>query len=141
LYFVYTSKEKVMDHEIHTSTEGTAPVLKQQPDMSIHLTDDAIAEIRRRMTQESDTQKKMLRLRVGAGGCSGLSYEMEFVATGEAKDREFVFDGLRVLVDARSMAYIAGMTLDYSARMVNGGFQFSNPKAKRSCGCGTSFSV
>jgi len=46
-----------------------------------------------------------------------------------------------VLVDARSLIYIAGMTLDYSAQMVNGGFRFSNPKAKRSCGCGTSFSV
>ena len=109
--------------------------------MSIHLTDAAIAEIRRRMTQESGAEKKMLRLRVGAGGCSGLSYEMEFVAAGDVKDREFVFDGLSVLVDARSLAYVAGMTLDYSTQMVNGGFQFSNPRAKRSCGCGTSFSV
>jgi iron-sulfur cluster assembly protein len=56
-------------------------------------------------------------------------------------DREFEFDGLKVLVDARSLLYIGGMTLDYSTRLVNGGFHFSNPKAKRSCGCGTSFSV
>jgi iron-sulfur cluster assembly protein len=130
-----------MDQKTHSNTEEVATAVKLQPDTSIHLTEAAIAEIRRRMTQESNAEKKMLRLRVGAGGCSGLSYEMEFVATGDAKDREFVFDGLRVLVDIRSLAYVAGMTLDYSAQMVNGGFQFSNPKAKRSCGCGTSFSV
>jgi iron-sulfur cluster assembly protein len=65
----------------------------------------------------------------------------KFVAAGDAQDKEFVFDGISVLVDARSLVYVAGMMLDYSSRMVNSGFQFSNPKAKRSCGCGTSFSV
>ena len=130
-----------MNQKIHSYTEGTVAAAKSQPDMSIHLTDAAVAEIRRRLARESDGEKRMLRLRVGAGGCSGLSYEMEFVVAGDAKDREFVFDGLSVLVDARSLVYIAGMTLDYSSQMVNGGFQFSNPRAKRSCGCGTSFSV
>ena len=130
-----------MDQEINSNTEGTVGAAKLRPDMSIHLPDAAISEIRRRLVRESDGEKRMLRLRVGAGGCSGLSYEMEFVAAGDAKDREFVFDGLSVLVDARSLIYIAGMTLDYFAQMVNGGFRFSNPRAKRSCGCGTSFSV
>ena len=130
-----------MDKKTNPNTEGTVAAVKPQPDMSIHLTDAAIAEIRRRLAHESDGEKRMLRLRVGAGGCSGLSYEMEFVPAGDAKDKEFVFDGLSVLVDARSLVYIAGMTLDYSSQMVNGGFQFSNPRAKRSCGCGTSFSV
>jgi iron-sulfur cluster assembly accessory protein len=130
-----------MDKNTNSNTAKTVGTIGSQPDVTIHLTDAAIAEIRRRVAQGFETEKKMLRLRVGAGGCSGLSYEMEFVAAGDVKDREFVFDGLSVLVDARSLAYIAGMTLDYSAQMVNGGFQFSNPKAKRSCGCGTSFSV
>jgi iron-sulfur cluster assembly protein len=130
-----------MNQKIYPNSEGTAAAVKPQPDMNIHLTDAAIAEIKRRMTQTPDTGKKILRLRVGAGGCSGLSYEMEFVAAGDTKDREFVFDGLSVLIDARSLTYVAGMTLDYSTQMVNGGFQFSNPRAKRSCGCGTSFSV
>jgi len=130
-----------MNQEKYSNTEGTVAAVKLQPDMSIHLADAAIAEIKRRLTRESGGEKRMLRLRVAAGGCSGLSYEMEFVGAGDVKDREFVFDGLSVLVDARSMVYIAGMTLDYSAQMVNGGFRFRNPKAKRSCGCGTSFSV
>lgn len=130
-----------MDKNTNSNRAKTVRTIDSQPDMSIHLTDAAIAEIKRRMSQERETENRMLRLRIGAGGCSGLSYEMEFVAVADAKDSEFVFDGLSVLVDTRSLAYIAGMTLDYSAQMVNGGFQFSNPKAKRSCGCGTSFSV
>ncbi len=108
---------------------------------SIVLTDAAIAEIRRRLANEPDSSRKMLRLWVEAGGCSGLSYEMGFVTEPKDRDVRFEFDGLTVLVEGRSMPYITGMTLDYSSKMVNGGFQFSNPKAKRSCGCGTSFSV
>lgn len=108
---------------------------------SIVLTVTAIGEIRRRMGLKPEDVGKKLRLWVEAGGCSGLSYEMEFAAEKKESDVEFVFDGLVVLVEGRSMSYINGMTLDYSDKMVNGGFQFSNPKAKRSCGCGTSFSV
>lgn len=108
---------------------------------SIQLTPAAIAEVRRRMSAQADPEKKLLRLWVEAGGCSGLSYEMGFVKDRQERDFEFSFDGLTVLVESRSMPYITGMTLDYSDKMVNGGFQFSNPKAKRSCGCGTSFSV
>jgi iron-sulfur cluster assembly protein len=112
-----------------------------KPMPSIHLTDTAVAEIRRRLSLEKDSAGKMLRLWVEAGGCSGLSYEMEFVSEKKATDVAFEFNGLPVLVEDRSMSYINGMTLDFSSKMVNGGFQFSNPKAKRSCGCGTSFSV
>lgn len=108
---------------------------------SIQLTPAAIGEIRRRMSAQADPDRSQLRLWVEAGGCSGLSYEMEFVKDKQERDFEFNFDGLTVLVESRSMPYITGMTLDYSDKMVNGGFQFSNPKAKRSCGCGTSFSV
>lgn len=122
------------------SAGGSAPSAAK-PLPSIVLTAPAIAEIRRRISLDPSNQGKKLRLWVEAGGCSGLSYEMEFVADKKDGDVEFTFDGLIVLVDGRSMPYINGMTLDYSDKMVNGGFQFSNPKAKRSCGCGTSFSV
>jgi iron-sulfur cluster assembly accessory protein len=130
-----------MNEETDSNRARTAGKIDSQPDMKIHLTAAAIAEVKRRLAHESGGEKSKLRLRVGAGGCSGLSYEMELVSTANAMDREFVFDGLRVLVDARSLVYLAGLTLDYSTQMVNGGFQFSNPMAKRSCGCGTSFSV
>ncbi|MGB5106974.1 MAG: iron-sulfur cluster assembly accessory protein [Candidatus Zixiibacteriota bacterium] len=119
---------------------GSAP-LAAKPLPSIVLTEPAIVEIRRRMSSDPSNHGKKLRLWVEAGGCSGLSYEMAFVAEKKDGDVEFNFDGLVVQVDGRSMSYINGMTLDFSDKMVNGGFQFSNPKAKRSCGCGTSFSV
>lgn len=121
-------------------TGGNASV-QSKPLPSIVLTPSAVGEIRRRMSLKPEDSGKLLRLWVEAGGCSGLSYEMEFVSEKRESDVEFGFDGLVVLVEGRSMSYINGMTLDYSDKMVNGGFQFSNPKAKRSCGCGTSFSV
>jgi iron-sulfur cluster assembly protein len=130
-----------MDQQIDRNTEDSGPDTQELRDIGIHLTGPAIAEVRRRLSQEPENNDMLLRLRVGAGGCSGLSYEMEFVTSRDTKDREFNLDGLRVVIDPRSLLYVAGMTLDYSTQMVNGGFQFSNPKAKRSCGCGTSFSV
>ena len=114
---------------------------KPKINMDIYVTSSAVAEVLRRISLEPGGEKKMLRLKVEAGGCSGLSYEMDFVSEKGRLDREFEFEGLKVLVDAKSLLYIGGMTLDYSTKMVNGGFQFTNPRAKRSCGCGTSFSV
>lgn len=107
----------------------------------LNITPAAVAEFRRRLSVEPEADKKLLRIGVQAGGCSGLSYEMDFVREKLENDYEFEFEGLRVVVDARTMPYVNGLTLDYSNKMVNGGFQFSNPRAKRSCGCGTSFSV
>jgi iron-sulfur cluster assembly protein len=129
------------DKFMGTESVGGSASASAKPMPSIRLTDTAVAEIRRRLSLEKDSAGKMLRLWVEAGGCSGLSYEMEFVSEIKATDVAFEFNGLPVLVEGRSMSYINGMTLDFSNKMVNGGFQFSNPKAKRSCGCGTSFSV
>lgn len=114
---------------------------RQKLSAVINVTPAAVAEFRRRLEQEQETGDKMLRISVEAGGCSGLSYEMDFVTEQAATDQVFDFEGLKVLVDRKTLPYINGLTLDYSTKMVNGGFQFSNPVAKRSCGCGTSFSV
>ncbi len=107
----------------------------------INVTPAAVAEFRRRLEQEQAKGERLLRISVEAGGCSGLSYEMDFVAEPGENDHVFDFEGLKVLVDRKTLPYINGLTLDYSTKLVNGGFQFSNPVAKRSCGCGTSFSV
>ncbi len=124
--------------KISSEDQGTT---EAKPDMNVYLTPAAVTEVKRRLQSDPEGNRKMLRLRVQAGGCSGLSYDMDFVSERSQTDREFEFDGLKVVVDARSLLYIAGMTLDYSERLVNGGFVFTNPRAKRSCGCGTSFSV
>jgi iron-sulfur cluster assembly protein len=126
---------------LKVSADSDKPVERPKLDANVYLTEAAIAEIKRRLSAEPGGETKLLRLRVEAGGCSGLSYEMDFVTEKGKMDREYNFDGLTVIVDARSLLYIGGMTLDFSTKMVNGGFQFQNPKAKRSCGCGTSFSV
>ena len=114
---------------------------RQKLSAVINVTPAAVAEFRRRLQQEHAEGERLLRISVEAGGCSGLSYEMDFVSEQAETDHVFDFEGLKVLVDRKTLPYINGLTLDYSAKMVNGGFQFSNPVAKRSCGCGTSFSV
>ena len=83
------------------------------------------------------------RLRVGVrgGGCSGLSYFYEFDQSSKAGDAVWQWHGLDVVCDPKSLPYIDGCLLDYDTNLLKGGFRFSNPQAKRSCSCGSSFSV
>lgn len=104
------------------------------------ITPQAIKEIKRLMAEEGD-DALYLRLGVEPGGCSGLSYAMGFDTKKTDTDRVFEFDGVQTLVDAKALLYMAGTTLDYAGGMMGGGFKFINPKAQRSCGCGSSFSV
>lgn len=82
-----------------------------------------------------------LRLGVQGGGCSGLSYLFRFETEPRPKDNVFEFDGVRVFVDPKSMLYLDGVTLDYQESLMRSGFVFENPNAKKSCGCGTSFTA
>lgn len=90
-------------------------------------------------------QGKDLCLRVGVrqGGCSGMSYMMEFEEPNQIRDNDQVFDydGFKIVCDPKSMLYLYGLVLDYSNAMIGGGFQFTNPNAAQSCGCGKSFGV
>jgi iron-sulfur cluster assembly protein len=92
-----------------------------------------------------DQQGKDLCLRVGVrqGGCSGMSYLMEFEEPGNTRPDDEVFDytGFQLVCDRKSLLYIYGLVLDYSNAMIGGGFQFTNPNASQSCGCGKSFAV
>src|SRR2546426_1077343 len=82
-----------------------------------------------------------LRMGVKGGGCSGLSYALEFDSEIGPHDKEFEIDGIKVVVDKKSYLYLNGTTLDYVQQGLTGGFTFVNPQAKSSCGCGTSFSA
>lgn len=106
----------------------------------ITVTPSAVKETMRLMAEEGDGNL-YLRLGVESGGCSGLSYSMGFDSKKTESDREFLFEGLRTLVDARSLLYMTGVTLDFAGGLNGGGFKFINPRAQRSCGCGSSFSV
>lgn len=84
-----------------------------------------------------------LRVGVRGGGCSGMSYTMDFEDPKNIQDTDDVFDyeGFKVVSDPKSMLYIYGLVLDYSDALIGGGFQFTNPNATQTCGCGTSFSA
>ncbi len=108
---------------------------------TLTATPAAIEEIKRLIGRQPDPETVMLRVGVKGGGCSGLTYHMSFDRTAGEFDRTYTFDGLTVVVDMKSLVYMAGTTIDFSTEILNGGFKFSNPKAVRGCGCGTSFSV
>ena len=82
-----------------------------------------------------------LRIKISGGGCNGLSYKMKFVDQGKDNDILVESSGQSVLVDSKTALYLRGTTLDYSQKLVGGGFKFSNPNAKASCSCGESFSI
>jgi iron-sulfur cluster assembly protein len=82
-----------------------------------------------------------LRLGVQGGGCSGLSYLFRIEQQQRPTDHVFEFDGVRIFIDPKSMLYLKGVTLDYRESLIHSGFVFDNPNAKKSCGCGTSFSA
>lgn len=92
-----------------------------------------------------ERQGKELYLRVGVrqGGCSGMSYLMDFEDPSQVRENDQVFDyeGFKIVCDPKSMLYLYGLVLDYSNAMIGGGFQFTNPNAAQSCGCGKSFGV
>lgn len=105
----------------------------------IDVTPKAVMKIRQ--TFEKMGVQGGLRLGVLGGGCSGLSYQFKFDTRPRPTDKVFDFDGVRIFVDPKSILYLHGMTLDYKESLMQSGFVFENPNAKKSCGCGTSFSA
>ena len=81
-----------------------------------------------------------LRLGVQGGGCSGLSYNIQFDSHPAERDRIFQFGDVRVFIDPKSFIYLNGMVVDYEETLMKQGFVFHNPNAQKSCGCGSSFS-
>jgi iron-sulfur cluster assembly protein len=91
--------------------------------------------------KERDQSGEFLRVRVTGGGCSGLAYKLKFVEVPGKGDLMVRHKGTSVIIDTKSALYLKGMTLDYSDKLVAGGFKFNNPNAKASCSCGESFAV
>lgn len=107
----------------------------------IELTPKAQSEIKRLKESETDQASK-LRVKVIGGGCSGMSYQLGFDADDvPQKDKVFEFEGFEVVVDPKSYLFLKGLTLDYTDGLNGRGFVFNNPNAKRTCGCGSSFSA
>ncbi|GAB4349598.1 MAG: iron-sulfur cluster assembly accessory protein [Cyanophyceae cyanobacterium] len=96
-----------------------------------------------KLRDSQGNQDLCLRVGVRGGGCSGMSYTMDFENRANIRDDDEVFDydGFSVVCDPKSLLYIYGMMLDYSDALIGGGFQFTNPNAAQTCGCGKSFAV
>ena len=113
------------------STPKTVPVI---------LTPNAVAKVKEIMAQQ-DPMPAGLRIGVVGGGCSGFSYSMNFENSPGMMDKVFNFDDLKVFVDATSLMYLNGCTVDYLETLEAAGFKFENPNVKSTCGCGSSFNV
>ena len=88
-----------------------------------------------------DASKDYVRVGVKSGGCSGLSYELDFDNKVDEGDKVFEDNAIRIIVDKKSFLYLVGTTLEYSGGLNGKGFVFNNPNAQRTCGCGESFSL
>jgi iron-sulfur cluster assembly protein len=108
----------------------------------ITMTESAISEIKRIKTSDPTHTQAHIRVQVIGGGCSGMSYKLDFesVPTTE-QDKIFEQDGVKLVIDKKSFIYLTGTELDFSGGLNGKGFVFSNPNAKRTCGCGSSFST
>lgn len=104
------------------------------------ITDKAIAQIKTIAQTDNPDGTKGLRLAVTGGGCSGLSYKIEFSDLKE-RDNVLEFSGVKVLIDPKSVIYLKGIVLDFKDGLTGKGFVFDNPNAKNTCGCGESFSL
>ena len=115
--------------------------MSAEKDYQIFVSATAAEEVKKQLTKRS-TPESYLRLGVKGGGCSGFSYVLQFEDNPpKAKDILFEIEGVRVIVDCKSIIYLNGSTLDWEKTLMNHGFKFVNPNEKFSCGCGHSFTV
>jgi iron-sulfur cluster assembly protein len=107
---------------------------------TIEISDGAAARLRA-MAGERGTPRGGLRLGVKGGGCSGLSYHVDWAAEPDPIDQVFEKEGARVFVDPKSALFLAGTVVDWQRTLLQSGFVFRNPNVKSACGCGESFAV
>ena len=107
---------------------------------SIVVTKDAVKKLKNVMKSD-DKEDYFLRMSVEGGGCSGMTYKMDFDREQKEFDKVFESNGLKVICDLKSWLYLKDVRIDYSDDLLNGGFKIKNPNAERTCGCGTSFSA
>ncbi|MFT7678449.1 MAG: iron-sulfur cluster assembly protein [Planctomycetota bacterium] len=109
--------------------------------MPVLITERAVAEVRRIITDQELPNATALRVGVKGGGCSGFSYTLGFDDSVNEVDQINEVDGVRVICDPKSFLYLNGTQVDFEESLMGRGFKFTNPNASKSCGCGESFSV
>ena len=141
-FYIINSRDPLFMENVEVKQE-----IKNSDDgKGILITNDAIEQISNLLNGQSD--KKALRVGVRSGGCSGMSYTMDFIGSNEINPDDKVYDyslkadqSFQVVCDPKSLLYIYGMQLDFSKELIGGGFNFVNPNASQTCGCGSSFAV
>ncbi|MEM9924032.1 MAG: iron-sulfur cluster assembly accessory protein [Cyanobacteria bacterium P01_D01_bin.50] len=113
----------------------------QSQERGIQMSEAALRQVK--LLQEKQEKDLCLRVGVRQGGCSGMSYMMDFEDPSQINDQDEIFDydGFKIVCDRKSLLYLYGLMLDYSDSLIGGGFQFTNPNANTTCGCGKSFGV
>ena len=129
-----------------TETKINEKLKNSDDGKGILITGTAIQQISNLIKNQVD--KKALRVGVRSGGCSGMSYTMDFIGEDEINSNDKIYDyslsedvAFQVVCDPKSLLYIYGMQLDFSTELIGGGFNFTNPNASQTCGCGSSFAV
>lgn len=107
----------------------------------IKVSDKAKIKIESLLNQEGKSNGSFVRVGVEGGGCSGLMYNLDFDSELTDSDKVFEDNGVKIVVDKKSMLYLLGTELDFSDGLNGKGFSFINPNASRTCGCGESFSI
>jgi len=108
----------------------------------IKVSDIAKKKVVQLMDEEGyDASTDFVRVGVKSGGCSGLSYDLDFDKNTAEEDKVFEDNGIKIIVDKKSFLYLIGTILEYSGGLNGTGFVFNNPNAARTCGCGESFSL
>ena len=132
---------RFLSHTLSSTAEISEIEDEDIDEKVIVMTPKALHQLR--FLQEKQGAELVLRMGVRAGGCSGMSYVMDLITPDkiEEDDHQEINDGFTCVVDPKSPLYLYGLQLDYSDELIGGGFQFTNPNADTSCGCGKSFGV
>ena len=106
----------------------------------ITVSDNAVVKIKNILSAEQKSDG-FIRVGIKGGGCSGFTYVLDIEDNQKETDQVLDYGGVKVLIDSKSMVYLAGTELDYTDGLNGAGFVFNNPNAQRTCGCGNSFAV
>lgn len=128
-----------MTAEPATSASALPDGVRQGNENLVRLTESAGIKVRALIAREK--QGDYLRVAISGGGCNGLSYKLRFTPEPRRGDILVETSGVQVLVDPKTALYLKGTIIDFSNKLIAGGFKFANPNAKASCSCGESFSV
>lgn len=107
----------------------------------VFVSEKAVKEIKKLMEENEISEEHGLRIGVKGGGCSGLTYKLGFDSVINENDTVIEHNGVKLIIDGKSLFYLTGCELDYSSGLDGRGFVFNNPHAVKTCGCGESFGV